>query len=87
MSAAVRECCLRREFSVLYPGIEPEVWEIAANVAERVITRRSWAGQDTAVGIPRVLRDEHFDFRGGRRPSRQSLQSRLGEGGGPGAAL
>ena len=82
MSSAVRECCLRREFSSHYPGIEPDVWEVAANVVERVVTRRSWERQQPPAAVPRVLKDEHFDFRGGRRTSRQSLRSRLGDASG-----
>ena len=76
--SAVRECRLRREHATRYPGIEPDVWEVAANVAERLITRRGWPspGADSSA---RPLADEHFDFRGGRRPSRQGDRTRLGD--------
>ena len=76
--SAVRECRLRREHATFYPGIEPEVWEVAANVAERLITRRGWPPTG-AEASPRPLSDAHFDFRGGRRPSRQGDRSRLGD--------
>jgi hypothetical protein len=77
MSPSNRECALRREFAVYYPGIEPSVWEIAANVAERVLTRRKWSGEHAAPARP--LKDEHFDFRGGRRQPRGEVRTRLGD--------
>lgn len=76
--SAVRECRLRREHAALYSGIEPEVWEVAANVAERLITRRGWPHRGAESSI-RPLGDAHFDFRGGRRPSRQGDRTRLGD--------
>ena len=76
--SAVRECRLRREHAILYPGIEPEIWEVAANVAERLITRRGWPRLG-AASSGRPLGDAHFDFRGGRRPSRQGDRTRLGD--------
>lgn len=75
--SAVRECRLRREHASLYPGIEPEIWEVAANVAERLHTRRGRAPAEPLSG--RLLEDAHFDFRGGRRPSRQGSLTRLGD--------
>lgn len=78
MSPSIRECALRREFAALYPGVEPAVWEIAANVVERVVTRRQWSGSGGDAPV-RPLRDEHFDFRGGRRQSREGARSRLND--------
>lgn len=76
--SGVRECRLRREYASLYPGIEADIWEVAANVAERLHTRRGWApAAESASG--RLLEDAHFDFRGGRRPSRQGSRTRLGD--------
>ncbi len=79
MSAAVRECRLRREHSALYPGVEPEVWEIAANVVERLHTRRAWSLGAAIPPSGRLLADTHFEFRGGRRQSRQGSHTRAGE--------
>jgi hypothetical protein len=76
--SAVRECRLRREYAGLYPGIEPDIWEVAANVAERLHTRRGWSAP-TEPASGRLLEDGHFDFRGGRRPSRQGSLTRLGD--------
>lgn len=78
-SGAVRECCLRREHAMLYPGIEPDVWELAANVVERLQTRRNWSLGPGRPVVGRLLGDAHFDFRGGRRQSRQGSRSRAGE--------
>lgn len=76
--SAVRECRLRREHAALYPGIEPEIWEVAANVVERLVTRRG-PPSSAVPSADRLLGDSHFDFRGGRRPSRQGSRTRLGD--------
>jgi hypothetical protein len=54
---------LRPEFAASYPGVIPNQWEPAAELAERVATplgRRS-AWDQPVPG--RVLRSEHFEFR------------------------
>ena len=76
--SAVRECRLRREYAALYPGIEPDIWEVAANIVERLVTLRSRAPV-IPPSADRLLGDAHFDFRGGRRPSRQGSRTRLGD--------
>jgi copper oxidase (laccase) domain-containing protein len=76
--SAVRECRLRREHAALYPGIEPEIWEVAANVVERLVTRRG-PSSSAPTSADRLLGEGHFDFRGGRRPSRQGSRTRLGD--------
>lgn len=35
----VRQARLRPEFIALYPGVDPEVWYIAATLAERLLAR------------------------------------------------
>lgn len=64
MTSALRQARLRREYSHLYPGIPAGVWEVAANLAERLQRRREWRG--TAAPGARPLNDAHFEFRGGR---------------------
>ncbi len=76
MSVVVRECSLRREFATLYPGIEPDTWEVAANIAERVQTRRTWSEGATESQRARVLDDAHFTFRGGRNAGRGPVRTR-----------
>jgi hypothetical protein len=76
VSRAVREARLKREHADLYPGIEPDVWEVAANVAERLFTRLVWAAGPEYILPHRVLDDDHFEFRGGLRMPRPRTRAR-----------
>ena len=81
MTANLRKTCLKPEYASLYPEVPPNIWLGAAGVAAHVAARfrRSSGFNDW---LPkRVLPDEHFEFRGGRR-RRQTWSgpgSRLGE--------
>jgi hypothetical protein len=66
---AVREARLRPEWAHLYPGLEPEVWMVAAELVPLVLRDRLH-GQSTWEFTRRILVDEHFDFRGGRERDR-----------------
>ena len=62
---AVREARLRSEWADLYPGIRPDVWQVAAELVplvlrHRLTTERRWEF------TRRILDEEHFEFRGGR---------------------
>ena len=61
---AVREARVRPEFAACYPGVDPEVWYIAATLAEHLLAR--YLRENAAGGPPppRILRPEHFEFRG-----------------------
>jgi hypothetical protein len=63
---AVREARLRSEFSHLYPALEPNRWESAALMADRVVAWRLRQPGGGYTAPERVLRSEHFEFRGGR---------------------
>ena len=81
MTANLRKACLKPEYASLYPEVPPNIWLGAAGVAAHVAARlRRSAGSN--YWLPkRVLPDEHFEFRGGRR-RRQTWRgpgSRLGE--------
>ena len=74
----VREARLKPEFAHLYPPLEPSRWEPAAALADRVV---AWLLRQPNRGYmapERVLRSEHFEFRGGTddRESRQDAQGR-----------
>ena len=60
-----REARLRNQFASLYGGIDPGVWTpvetLLRQVTEIVQRDRSKSGVITGE---RLLRDEHFDFRG-----------------------
>ena len=76
----MRKACLKPELASLYPEVLPNIWLGAAGVAARVAARlRRERGRDLLAG--RVLPDEHFEFRGGRRRSLRwaGQGSRLGE--------
>jgi hypothetical protein len=64
---AVREARLKPEYGHLYPALEPNRWESAALMADRVV---AWLLRQPGGGYTapeRVLRSEHFEFRGGGR--------------------
>ncbi|HYF39372.1 MAG TPA: hypothetical protein VD930_06790 [Gemmatimonadales bacterium] len=64
-SPRVREARLKAEFAHLYPPLEPGRWEPAAAMADRIV---AWLLRQPDRGYmapERVLRSEHFEFRGG----------------------
>jgi hypothetical protein len=65
ISMAVREARLRPEWAHLYPGLEVNVWTIAAQLVPLVLRHRL-QDQPTWEFTRRILVDEHFEFRGGR---------------------
>jgi hypothetical protein len=66
---AVREARLLTQWSHLYPGLEPDVWVVAAQLVPLVLRHRL-QGQPTWEFTHRILVDEHFEFRGGRARDR-----------------
>ena len=73
---AVREARLKPEFAYLYPPLEPNRWESAAQMADRVV---AWLLRQPGGGYrapERVLRSEHFEFRGGGRRTESGSDSR-----------
>ena len=68
-SMAVREARIRPEWAHLYPGLEAGVWFIAAQLVPLVLRHRLH-DQPTWEFTRRILVDEHFEFRGGRKRDR-----------------
>ncbi len=60
----MREARLRPEFADLYPTLTAGQWEPAARVAEAVLARLLLMEISDAPLQERVLREEHFEFRG-----------------------
>ena len=60
----MREARLRPEFADLYPTLAAGQWEPAARVAEAVLARLLLLEISDAPLQDRVLREEHFEFRG-----------------------
>ncbi len=60
----MREARLKPEFADLYPTLTPGQWEPAARVAEAVLARLLLLEISEAPLQDRVLREEHFEFRG-----------------------
>jgi hypothetical protein len=61
----IREARLKPEFAHLYPPVEPGRWEPAAAMADRIV---AWLLRQPSRGYmapERVLRSDHFEFRGG----------------------
>jgi hypothetical protein len=68
----IREARLRAEFAHLYPALEPGRWEVAARMADQVVAWLLRQPDRGYVAPERVLRSEHFEFRGGtEEPRRQ----------------
>jgi len=63
---AVREARLRPQWAHLYPGLEADVWVVAAQLVPLVLRHRLH-DQPTWEFTRRILVDEHFEFRGGRK--------------------
>ena len=62
----VREARLRPEWADLYPGITPNVWQVAAQLVPMVLRHRI-QGRTSWEFAERILINEHFEFRGGRQ--------------------
>jgi len=61
----IREARLRPEFAHLYPPLEPGRWESAALMADRVVAWMLRQPDRGYMAPERVLRADHFEFRGG----------------------
>lgn len=66
VSMAVREARLRPEWAHLYPGLEANVWAVAAQLVPLVLRHRLHE-QPTWEFTRRILVDDHFEFRGGHQ--------------------
>lgn len=76
----LREARLRSEFSHLYPPLEPGRWESAAVMADRVVAWLLRQPNRGYVAPERVLRADHFEFRGGTgKPASSGESSRRRE--------
>jgi len=62
--APVREARVRPGFAARYPGVDPEVWYIAATLAEHLLARYLRENPGGGPAPPRILDPEHFEFRG-----------------------
>jgi hypothetical protein len=60
----VREARLRPAFVTLYPGVDPDVWYIAATLAEHLLSRYLRENPGGGGGGAPAPRPEHFEFRG-----------------------
>jgi hypothetical protein len=66
-SPARREARLKPEYAHLYPPLQAGEWDSAAVMAERLIAWLLGQNQHGYLVSDRVLRSEHFEFRGGER--------------------
>lgn len=64
----IREVRLKEEFAAEYPGIPPEVWIPAAELAHKLVERHR-SGRK-AGRFTRTFDPTHFEFRGGGREQR-----------------
>jgi hypothetical protein len=63
-----REARLKPEHAHLYPGIEPNRWEGARVLSDKVLAVRLLLPSAGFVLNERALHPEHFEFRGGDGP-------------------
>lgn len=61
----LREARLKPEYAHLYPPLQPDQWEAAALMADRMVAWLLRQPDRGYVAPERVLRSEHFEFRGG----------------------
>jgi hypothetical protein len=64
IEAPPREARLRPEFADRYPGVDPDVWYIAATLAEHLLARFLREGEAGHAPPDRIMDPEHFEFRG-----------------------
>ena len=64
IEAPPREARLRPEFADRYPGVDPDVWYIAATLAEHLLARFLREGEAGQAPPERIMDPEHFEFRG-----------------------
>ena len=64
IEAPPREARLRPEFADRYPGVDPDVWYIAATLAEHLLARFLREGEAGRAPPERIMDPEHFEFRG-----------------------
>ena len=63
--ARIREARLKPEFAHLYPALIANRWEPAALMADQMVAWLLRQPERGYVAPERVLKSEHFEFRGG----------------------
>jgi hypothetical protein len=81
IEAPPREARLRPEFADRYPGVDPDVWYIAATLAEHLLARFLRGGETGSAPPERIMDPEHFEFRGENNVPRAYQSSRTVIGG------
>ena len=81
IEAPPREARLRPEFADRYPGVDPDVWYIAATLAEHLLARFLRGGDTGSAPPDRIMDPEHFEFRGESNVPRAYQSSRTVIGG------
>ena len=72
----MRQARLKPEFAHLYPGLKPDTWHAAAELADKVLACRLLLPSGGFVMDVRAMSGGHFEFRGGAGP-RLSAPDRL----------
>lgn len=80
IKAPPREARLRPEFAERYPGVDPDVWYIAATLAEHLLARFLREGEAGRAPPERIMDPEHFEFRGENNVPRVYQTSRASIG-------
>jgi hypothetical protein len=64
----MRQARLKPEFAHFYPGVEPDTWQPAAELADKVLACRLLQPSGGFVLHERALSSGHFEFSGGAQP-------------------
>jgi hypothetical protein len=64
----IRQARLKPEFAHFYPGVEPDTWHSAAELADEVLACRLRLPSGGFVLHERAMSGGHFEFRGGAQP-------------------
>ena len=81
MNTGLRQVRLRLQFTGLYPGLDPGVWENADDLAARLLSQHAVQPSPGYMLSDRILSEEHFEFRGGapRGSSQRDMRSRASD--------
>jgi hypothetical protein len=79
INSRIRLVRVRPEFASLYPGLNPGVWEMATELASRLLAQHAVQPSPGFMLSDRILPEEHFEFQGGtpRGSSWTGVRSRM----------
>jgi hypothetical protein len=74
IAGTVREARLKPEHAAEYPGLTPDIWIAATELAQKLIERANFRRREGRH--TRTFDPTHFDFRGGPTGARSGARTR-----------